>query len=134
MISSSSIFFIYIFIDRLSMVTSIYLDNCLYFRIVWVSSLERWTEDVTPEGWEWMLKDGRFSPKWMTIREASKACAELLKWGCKTKCRGLCKCRKNSLQCTEFWIAMGRELLWELGYRLLHILTCVTYVYDFYDL
>ena len=30
-------------------------------------------------------------PKWTTLPEASTACNELLHWGCKKSCQGLCK-------------------------------------------
>ena len=47
-------------------------------------------------------KDGcSVNPFWMTLREASKACFELVKCGCKIKCSTRCRCKQHSLPCTE---------------------------------
>ncbi|KAK3083940.1 hypothetical protein FSP39_005667 [Pinctada imbricata] len=60
--------------------------------------------DVTdPFTWGW-CKDtnGMLQPFWTQIGQASEACNELIKCGCKSEhgCRGRCKCVKASMLCT----------------------------------
>ena len=43
---------------------------------------------MNPEKWGWILNEDGFSPRWMTIPEATKACRELIKCGCKKRCQG----------------------------------------------
>ena len=56
----------------------------------------------SPNHWGWKKKpSGGWSVIWTALPEASEACRELLRCGCKNDCkRGRCKCRKVSLQCT----------------------------------
>lgn len=57
-----------------------------------------------PNEWGWKYDEGNhvFTVSWMTIPQASAICHELARCGCnKDKgCKGRCKCRKASLQCT----------------------------------
>ena len=41
------------------------------------------------------------------LPEASKACNELIRCGCKSACRGLCKCTKANLPCTALCACNG---------------------------
>uniref|UniRef100_A0A7M5X6V4 Tesmin/TSO1-like CXC domain-containing protein n=1 Tax=Clytia hemisphaerica TaxID=252671 RepID=A0A7M5X6V4_9CNID len=53
---------------------------------------------------EWGYKKnerGMTVPRWMNQPEASKACQELIKCGCKKMCGARCKCKKAGLSCTE---------------------------------
>ena len=43
---------------------------------------------MDPEKWGWILNEDGFSPRWMTIPEATEACRELIKCGCKKRCQG----------------------------------------------
>ena len=59
----------------------------------------------SPEGWGWSWDDKILSwtPVWTTLPIASKACAELIKCGCKSKngCGARCGCKKANWSCTE---------------------------------
>ena len=61
--------------------------------------------DPSDLGWE--LSDGKWAPKWTTLQEASKVSRELIRWGCKIACRGLCKCFNASLRCTPLCACEG---------------------------
>ena len=54
--------------------------------------------DLTSDGWK---------PTWKTLPEASKACNELIRCGCKLACRGLCKYTKANLPCTALCACNG---------------------------
>ena len=57
-----------------------------------------------PEDWGWKRneKDSSLAPYWTSLPEASKACRELIKCGCKTKClKRWCVCAKANLACTQ---------------------------------
>ncbi|CAM1313671.1 Uncharacterised protein r2_g2416 [Pycnogonum litorale] len=55
----------------------------------------------SPSEWGWNKKPGGgWSITWTTLPEASEACREPLRCGCKNSCRGRCKCQKAALQCT----------------------------------
>ena len=57
--------------------------------------------EIDFENWGWILKDDAFEPKWTTLPEASKACKELVRCGCKKQCVGRCGCKKADFTCTE---------------------------------
>ena len=68
-----------------------------------------WGQMMTPapklpsrNDWGWKKKaSGKWDVIWTTLPEASEACWELLRSGCKIDCkRGRCKCHKVSLECT----------------------------------
>jgi hypothetical protein len=55
----------------------------------------------SPAQWGWLKTiEGEWEVKWTTLPEASRACRELLKCGCKKGCKKQCKCVKAALQCT----------------------------------
>ncbi len=53
----------------------------------------------SPENWGWKKETTGWQPLWTTLPEASKACRELIKSGCKLKC-SRCKCVNEGLMCT----------------------------------
>ena len=70
---------------------------------IWVTSQDTIQNVPTPEGWGWTKQDDAWSPVWITIPEAARACNELIKCGCKSKrgCTSRCKCNKAGLACTD---------------------------------
>ena len=71
---------------------------------IWCTSELSNQERPSPEGWGWSWDDKirSWTPVWTTLPIASKACAELIKCGCKSKnvCGARCGCKAN-LMCTE---------------------------------
>ncbi|WAR30058.1 LOW QUALITY PROTEIN: hypothetical protein MAR_003626 [Mya arenaria] len=57
----------------------------------------------SPSEWGWIKRDGKWSPLWSTIAEASKGCQELIKCNCKSQRSMRCKCQKANLPCTHLW-------------------------------
>ena len=58
-------------------------------------------EIPSPNEWGWSKKpEGGWEACWTTLPEASQACRELVCCRCKKGCRGRCKCRLATLQCT----------------------------------
>ena len=48
------------------------------------------------------LGDTKIMALWTTLEEASKACEELKKRGCKVQCKeNRCSCKKNGFKCTQ---------------------------------
>ncbi|CAB3991474.1 tRNA-dihydrouridine(47) synthase [NAD(P)(+)]-like isoform X2, partial [Paramuricea clavata] len=70
-------------------------------RFVWGQSLARWQDLPRVTEWGWVKEDGKVSPNWITVPDASNACQELIKCGCKQKCSTRCKCKTFRLECTE---------------------------------
>ena len=72
---------------------------------IWCTSELSNQERPSPEGWGWSWDDKirSWTPVWTTIPIARKACAELIKYGCKSKngCGARCGCRKANWMCTE---------------------------------
>ena len=60
-----------------------------------------------PSDWGWTMTEHGWYPHWTALPEASRACQELIRCGCKETCRGLCKCKKNELNCTELCACQG---------------------------
>ncbi len=54
---------------------------------------------LSPESWGWIKETTGWKPLWTTLPEASKACWELIKCGCKLK-YSRSKCVKECLKCT----------------------------------
>lgn len=48
----------------------------------------------------WRKENDCMKPFWTTLPSAAVSCDELISCGCKTSCRGLCKCFRASLPCT----------------------------------
>ena len=62
----------------------------------------------SPSEWGWVLAtNGGWEVKWTALPEASQACRELLKCGCKKGCRKQCKCVMAVLQCTALCLCGG---------------------------
>jgi len=53
-----------------------------------------------PSTYKWQTANGGWEVKWTALPEASRACHELLRCGCKNGYRNKCKCVKVVLQCT----------------------------------
>ncbi len=67
----------------------------------WAQMMVAAPELPSPGDWGWSRKDtGGWDVCWTTLSEATKACRELLRCGCRKGCRGQCKCVKAALQCT----------------------------------
>lgn len=57
----------------------------------------------SPGDWGWKKKvEGGWEISSTTLPEASQACRELIRCGCKKGCTRQCQCRKAALQCTAF--------------------------------
>ena len=61
---------------------------------VWGRTLRTIQELPYGEDWGWHISSDGWIPTWSILPEASKACNELSKCGCKSASRGLCKCTK----------------------------------------
>jgi hypothetical protein len=62
----------------------------------------------SPSEWGWVQSDNGWDIYWTTLPEATQACRQLLRCGCKKGCRGQCKCMKNALQCTALCFCGGQ--------------------------
>ena len=62
----------------------------------------------SPSQWGWNEStDGNWEVNWTTLPEATHACRELIRCGCKKGCRGRCKCQKAALECTALCTCGG---------------------------
>ena len=71
---------------------------------IWSTSDKAQQEIPSPEGHGWKLtEECKWSPVWMTLPVASKACTELVRCGCKSSrgCGGRCACKRAQWKCTE---------------------------------
>ena len=90
--------------------------NCLqkhifrscYQAMNWFNALWKQCPHLDPVVWGWKMSGKGFVPLWSDLPDASEACRELIKCGCKKKCRGRCKCRKNELSYTELCACSGQ--------------------------
>ena len=81
--------------------------GALYQASIWISLGERQVIP-TPSEFGWKQDEDHWSPLWTKLPEASKACSELLKCGCKKGCSSLrCKCVKANLPCTALCLCSG---------------------------
>ena len=70
---------------------------------------------VTPElsspsdwGWKWKDASSSWEVQWTTLPEATQACCQVLKCGCKKgSTKGKCECAKASLPCTALCYCSG---------------------------
>ena len=64
-----------------------------------------------PKDWGWHRDDlqDNWRPFWSSLPDASKACKELIRCGCNPNkgCRGLCKCCRSNLACTDLCACQG---------------------------
>ena len=75
---------------------------------IWGQSLENIQQLPNLSDWGWQQIYDRWTPRWITLPEASKSCQELIHCGCKKACRGLCKCFKANLPCTALCRCAGQ--------------------------
>ena len=74
---------------------------CFQAVFVWNQCLKVSPPIPHASNWGWELSNGQWNPMWMTLPQASKACSELLKCGCKKGCTKNCKCVKALMKCTS---------------------------------
>ena len=74
---------------------------------IWASSCCPELSPLDPGLYGWVKHDGSWEPFWTNLPEAATICKELLKCGCKTKCKNRCKCAKASLKCTDLCSCKG---------------------------
>lgn len=67
---------------------------------VWGQTLLRHQVLPSPSDWGWQHQGNVWSPYWTALPQAKDTCHELIRCGCKTSCRGRCKCVKANLTCT----------------------------------
>ena len=69
---------------------------------VWGQSMCPQMRLPTPEEWGWSKTDDGWKPKWTVLPEASRACRELIKCGCKKDCAPSrrCGCHRANMTCT----------------------------------
>ena len=74
----------------------------------WAQTMIATPELPSPSEWGWNKNEnGGWKIYWTTLPEATQACRELLRCGCKKGCMGLCKCLKAGLQCTALCYCGG---------------------------
>ena len=75
---------------------------------VWAQMFKAVPKLPSPAEWGWLpTNDAGWDVKWTTLAEASHACRELLRCGCKKGCRGQCKCVIAVLQFTGLCLREG---------------------------
>ena len=76
---------------------------------VWAQMFVAVPKLPSPSEWGWLqTTNGGWEVKWTALPEASQACRELLRCGCKKGCRKQCKCVKAVLQCTALCLCGGQ--------------------------
>ena len=74
----------------------------------WAQMMIAAPELPSPSEWGWSKKaEGGWEVCWTTLPEATQACRELIRCGCKKSCRGRCKYQKAALQCTALCLCGG---------------------------
>ncbi len=74
----------------------------------WAQVMIAAPELPSPREWGWNKKaEGGWEVCWTTLPEATQACRELIRCGCKKGCRGRCKCQNAALQCTALCFCGG---------------------------
>ena len=66
----------------------------------WASAMSAVPELPSPAHWGWKREPSGWEICWITLPEATKACRELLRCGCKKGCTAHCKCVEAELKCT----------------------------------
>ena len=83
-----------------------HLKRSRYQAFVW-RSLEVEQSLPDPEHWGWTkLPVAGYSPNWSELPEITKASPQLIRCGCKTSCRGRCKCKAVNMPCTELCVCV----------------------------
>ena len=74
--------------------------RAVYQAGIWTTCMLSQQTNPCPTDYAWAKVGNSWEPVWSTIPEASKACREFVKCGCKTACT-VCKCSKANLPCTS---------------------------------
>lgn len=69
--------------------------------LIWGKTLLKEPMLPSPEHWGWKYDESNWVPHWTDLPQVKDACYELIKCGCKTTCKGRCKCVKANLACTQ---------------------------------
>ena len=77
------------------------LNRNFFNSSIWCRANKKKIPEFDKTMWGWKKDGDGFTPLWMTVDEASKACKELIKCGCKKKCAKRCQCKKSDKSCTE---------------------------------
>ena len=80
--------------------------------LVWGQSLTTNQQLPSPSlyGWKRENEHSNWQIHWTDLADASLACRELIKCGCKKKCSGKCKCKKAELECTPLCACHGKYI------------------------
>ena len=73
----------------------------------WAQAMSAVPELPSPAHWGWKQEPSGWAICWITLPEATKACRELLRCGCKKGCTAHCKCVKAELKCTALCFCGG---------------------------
>ena len=64
---------------------------------IWGQATTRQMEILSPSEWGWKQQDNSWQIIWTSLPPVAESCKQLTKCGCKTACRGRCKCLRFSL-------------------------------------
>lgn len=67
---------------------------------IWSLSTLRQPEIQSPADWGWTKKGDLWQVFWTALPPIAESCQQLTKCGCKSECRGRCKCYQFGLACT----------------------------------
>jgi len=67
---------------------------------IWGQATVCQMETQNPGDWGWKKQDDMWQIFWTTLSPIAQSCQQLTKCGCKTECRGRCKCYRFGLPCT----------------------------------
>lgn len=68
---------------------------------IWGQSILHQPETHSPADWGWTKSGDTWKIFWTTLPPIAECCQQLTKCGCKSECRGRCKCYRSSLKCTD---------------------------------
>ena len=68
----------------------------------WKALMEKAPTTPDPKEWGWVWNDrlSCWMPHWTDLPDVSKGCSLLVHCGCKTACKGRCKCYKMGVKCS----------------------------------
>ena len=93
---------------KLNTVYSVILNVKLVISFVWAQSFVPMQTLPTATSWGWAESDIGYTPKWMTLDEASMALSVLKHCGFKKGCKSRCLCKSIDLPCTELYQCFGQ--------------------------
>jgi len=67
---------------------------------IWSQSTVHKPQTQDHAEWGWRKKDGLWHVFWTDLPPVAESCQQLTKCGCKSECRGRCKCYRFGLACT----------------------------------